>query len=800
MMTESISLTALSWLATYLVHSTLLIGCVWAFTGACSLDSLTRSLLWKLALVGGLFTATLQTGLGVQPALGLLSLGEQEPEVININVDVPRPERLSDASRVLLISGSDVIRIDERGVCIGPGCEIPDWRSAGLIVHDDGVCIGPGCVAPGLRSPGLMLAGMTDDHGFAPPGFLLTVDEAHEVPMAAAPVVTPEGPDGEQIAGWLVGLFLVGAGASLLRFGFMVRGLRRSLRGRTLIKVGPLHERLAALVARARVRRLPLRLTVSAGLRSPVALASGEIVVPPEALELEARQQEAMLAHELAHVLRRDPAWLVLAAVIEALLFIQPLNRVARRGMQEAAEELSDDWAVRHIGSGLHLARCLTEVAGWIEREDNSGTTGRLASPMASGSGSLLVRRVRRLLAQQPGARRLAGAWRVMLGLGLLLAVGLGAPGFAPPVAQAGAPVVSEAEVAEGPHGMPFMTALGDPDDEEMPVLAALPAALSSESEGSRGAGAAPVSGRERRLARRAARLERRADKLRERSGTDASPRIVVSPAGAGPGADARRGIPSEAELRRIVAEAQKSIPSEEELRRIVAAAQKSVPSEEELRRIVAEAQKSIPSEEELRRIVAAAQEDIPSEEEVRRLEAEARKIEAEVRRRVMPREADIRRIEAQARRIAERAVKLDAREMEALEREAEALGREAEALGRELERAAGQIERELRRGFEEAPMPPMPPMPPGAGPRGAAPPMPPMPPMPPVVPGSRGAAPPMPPAVPGSRGAAPPMPPAPPAAPSGAGMAPRPPAPPAVPAPRGPERRSAKRSGVTPV
>ena len=28
---------------------------------------------WKSALVGGLFTATLQTGLGVQPVLGMLT-------------------------------------------------------------------------------------------------------------------------------------------------------------------------------------------------------------------------------------------------------------------------------------------------------------------------------------------------------------------------------------------------------------------------------------------------------------------------------------------------------------------------------------------------------------------------------------------------------------------------------------------------------------------------------------------------------------------------------------------------------
>ena len=38
-----------------------------------------------------------------------------------------------------------------------------------------------------------------------------------------------------------------------------------------------------------------------------------------------------MLAHEIAHLVRRDPQWLVLARAIEMVFFFQPLNRLARR-------------------------------------------------------------------------------------------------------------------------------------------------------------------------------------------------------------------------------------------------------------------------------------------------------------------------------------------------------------------------------------------------------------------------------------------------------------------------------------
>jgi HEAT repeat protein len=100
-----------------------------------------------------------------------------------------------------------------------------------------------------------------------------------------------------------------------------------------------------------------------------------------------------MLAHELAHVARRDPQWLVVASGVERVLWFQPLNRVARRQIATTAEFLSDDWAVRRTGSGVALARCLAQVAEWIQ-------TSPLGVPVAgmAEERSLLVTRVARLL------------------------------------------------------------------------------------------------------------------------------------------------------------------------------------------------------------------------------------------------------------------------------------------------------------------------------------------------------------------------------------------------------------------
>lgn len=147
--------------------------------------------------------------------------------------------------------------------------------------------------------------------------------------------------------------------------------------GRHLVLVGRLGDRravtdpewtglLAMLRSEAGVGRT-VHLTASHAISSPVALGGGEICLPLAALnELEPAQRRAMLAHELAHIVRRDPQWLILGCVVERLFFFQPLNRLARRGIQESAEYLADEWAARQSG-GVPLARCLVKVAEWIE-------------------------------------------------------------------------------------------------------------------------------------------------------------------------------------------------------------------------------------------------------------------------------------------------------------------------------------------------------------------------------------------------------------------------------------------------
>lgn len=221
----------------------------------------------------------------------------------------------------------------------------------------------------------------------------------------------------EQLFGWLALAWLAVAFVALLWYAGRRLILVGRLGDRRTVADGPLPVTLAELRL-ATGATVPLRLTASATISSPVALR-GEICLPEVALvELDAAQQRAMLAHELAHIERRDPEWLVLACVVERAFFFQPLNRLARVGIQDSAELLADDWAVRQSG-GVPLAKALVKVAEWMQASP-------LGVPVAgfAEERSQLTRRVTRLLEGAPGvqsSRRVRAA--AIVAAGLLLGV-----------------------------------------------------------------------------------------------------------------------------------------------------------------------------------------------------------------------------------------------------------------------------------------------------------------------------------------------------------------------------------------
>lgn len=363
----AVILVAVAWLLTYLLHSTVLLLGAFALAWLGIVRSHAgRDTLWKVALVGGIVTATAQTVLRLQPAAGHVALAA-------------RPE----SPLVDVASVRDVAP------------EVP--------------------AIPSIPRPP---AATRFASSLAPP--------AVDAVPASVPVRTTRALFSGLHISWpamLLNLWFVGAFAFGVRLLWMRISLARELRGRQPMVDGPLADSLAELCAGAGVPSP--RLSVSDDLPGPIAFGR-EICLPERVLSrLTPAEQRAVLAHELGHVVRRDPAWLMATAIIQNVLFIQPLNRLARRRLRAESEYLCDDWAAERTG-GVVLARCLAEVAGWVQ-----GHAAPAAVAGMAGHCSQLVSRVERLLDGSSGIRPTRWVLRVAAGAGVLALVAGSVPGVA---------------------------------------------------------------------------------------------------------------------------------------------------------------------------------------------------------------------------------------------------------------------------------------------------------------------------------------------------------------------------------
>ena len=368
----SIILTALAWLLTYLVHSTLfLLGAAGLSAAGLVRSHAARDTLWKVALLGGLLTATAQSALRLQPWAGHVALAARSDspfvEVAGVRTVHVRPAAPESTPAGAAFASA----IAQRELAVLP----PE----------------PAAQAAPSRTIRRLLSGIH----ISWPAMLLNL--------------------------WFVGALGLGAQLWLMR-----RGLSRRLRERRVVQGGPLATALRDLCVQAGVP-MP-RLSTSGQLIGPIAFGH-EICVPERVLtSLAPAEQRAVLAHELGHVVRRDPAWVAAAACIESVCFVQPLNRLARRRLREASEYLCDDFAAERT-SGVVLAGCLARVAEWMQGEPSAAVPAVVAG--IAGRCSELVSRVERLLAGAAPARPARFGLRALAGASALVLVAWSVPGVA---------------------------------------------------------------------------------------------------------------------------------------------------------------------------------------------------------------------------------------------------------------------------------------------------------------------------------------------------------------------------------
>jgi len=118
-----------------------------------------------------------------------------------------------------------------------------------------------------------------------------------------------------------------------------------------------------------------IALSQSDNLNSPILIGDSEICLPTKAIQnLDDTQMEGMIAHELAHIARKDYYWTLGITLLQSVFFFQPLNRYAIRKIKNTNELLCDAWAANITGNNLALAKCLLTVAEWVKHKPYSHT------------------------------------------------------------------------------------------------------------------------------------------------------------------------------------------------------------------------------------------------------------------------------------------------------------------------------------------------------------------------------------------------------------------------------------------
>jgi beta-lactamase regulating signal transducer with metallopeptidase domain/HEAT repeat protein len=296
--------------------------------------------------------------------------------------------------------------------------------------------------------------------------------------VARAAAVVPRV-ERSQVSTWHVvaAAWVAGSIAWLVLVAVRVARFRRVLRHGEPADDG-LTAAVAAVAERMGLRTPPDVRLIGAAV-SPMLWFLGRrpVLVLPHALiaSLSRPQREAVIAHELAHLRRRDHWVRLFEIVATAVLWFHPLLWVARRGLREAEEQCCDAWvvALRPDADGRrNYADAIVEALELVSR----GGAAVVAPPVVTGLGRIthLHRRVTMILTRVP-EQSLSPVGKVVLlavvVAGLALAPVRGqAPGGTPPA-------VSD------PSAAPAATTRSAEDDETRRAVMALIEAAARDAD-----------------------------------------------------------------------------------------------------------------------------------------------------------------------------------------------------------------------------------------------------------------------------------------------------------------------------
>ncbi len=236
-------------------------------------------------------------------------------------------------------------------------------------------------------------------------------------------------------ANWPVTIWVAGTAATLcwLIAGQIAAG--RFRRRCSVLNDGELDERFADLRPTFAISR-PVVLLSSPRTTSPVVLGGRRpaLVLPANFThDFDRRQQDAILAHELAHLAAHDAGWQAAGQILCAILWWHPLVWWSRRQLRAAHEALADEGSLIVPDGPRILAEALVALGQRLARPQPRFGLSLGGGQFRSGQfRSGLGRRVERLLClpqrpwRAPRRTRMAFAHFSLPALVALAAVSIG--------------------------------------------------------------------------------------------------------------------------------------------------------------------------------------------------------------------------------------------------------------------------------------------------------------------------------------------------------------------------------------
>ena len=225
----------------------------------------------------------------------------------------------------------------------------------------------------------------------------LLADEADGASPVSPPARTPPAAPRLQWSVYAAMAYIAGVALFAVRLLVGLLLTRRLLRGARPIDAG-----VGAGVEESHQVRVPLT----------IGLKRARVLLPGDWREWPAEKLNLVLAHELAHARRHDPAISLLAAANKCIFWFHPLAWWLERRLAVLAEHAADDAGLAVSAGASSYARVLLDVASRME-----GQPTRLIWNATAMNGQLVARRVRRVLdpRTKPGMRRLGGVGRATL-------------------------------------------------------------------------------------------------------------------------------------------------------------------------------------------------------------------------------------------------------------------------------------------------------------------------------------------------------------------------------------------------